>query len=1458
MVEPRRETTVHEYLRVTPTSERLEPESIPRVLDSLHKLTTAGSSGLGEKLNPLHSDTPPRFEFLALSDGPDNPVEFFYGADEHLDTLEKRLRSIYPATFDIERVELDVASRLIQLVEFTKSEFIDLYEAGQLQYDFGPDDQYDLVDENAEDTEGTETTEADPFVDGGTAIDPSTDHYVDVGDTALKLAPPSAIPTDDPLRSLTKPTMTTEGTILARPATDAVSPLGVRWCGSAARKQDWMTSVTPFTAGDTDSELASVDQPGAALASLIDHLMEATAPVAFQAVFQRRESWHSDAEVRKEDLVDGRDTFFQEVVGSFLEVKDQRNDHDDQQLSESISKRIEYIDAKNPKRSFTANIRAIGVPTDDSRDDLNSRMESLLPVFDPLDGPFYEVEGKRLRDSGFREKTKAKNARAALQRLFDRELKTGRGKTCPEFVLGGRELANFLLVPSSEQLTVEGTRGTRAEQQSRNPLPRPHQDLMAEFREGMAIGRAIDETGDPEDVPTRLPPPLLPTHYGRFGTTGSGKSKALINDLLSLYATTDGPTILIDPKGDGMAENYMRAHAAQFGIDDLEENVIHFPLPEILPGFSFFNLEPAMANGRRREDAVQRKADHYEEILKLVMGTERYERATVAPGLIKTLIKALFDEEHGRENGQYRESEDYFAHRQLEHAVDQLWEAGPPQPNLGAAPQSSDEEVIRSLRRQLQADPNTFSNVMGGVGNRLSDISQDTHLRRIFNNTENQFDFRDVLDEQTVILFDLGDLRDEAARIMTGVILTNLEDALQEQNQDASERPEDYVVNLLIDEAASVAVSDIMNNLLEQGRSFRLSVGLSMQFPEQMEAEGGRKAYLNVLNNIGSPLVGKINVDRELAQAMAHEDMDTAEFANRIRSLPRGEWIANLPSPRFGETGPYPFSLDPLSIPAGHPESEQPFTDREEARFNEALTAIRDRADETFGVTSSADPPETETPEEFGEMLDVTDGELDVAITKVVRSVQLRTEAREENKWVAVEAVDDELQRLFEDVDAAAPSYDELSNIRQRSRFLDTTVDVETDELVIRLTEEGEAVATPDTGGVQAAGSHKHNTALEQIEEELTTLGFTASILMQDGSEMPDARATHTDLAETFAIEVETTTPGKPAKVLTNLRKAQEADEVPIFVVRPDDSETYWAKRVEQTLESPVRELQSGDTRFYTTDSNITFNGGATEEGGVTAVRPTTTDGGTQNIWKQENGKIVLEDADGTEHIRVGTLDDLSKDRMPAVCSYDPTAGEYVVYAHGDQRVYASKEAFDEDWTRIKRPFVPEDALPYPEFGEEQYAIVILHDEGESVIYRDDETEPLGTLPDFDLSIAPGEGEASVDDGISETLSKDSVNVEDERSDERADMRSAWEDNPNAAIGYFASEYLREVPDASERTARVYDVYETWAKEQGLSPDSKSWFARRLSNHVEFESTVAKQDGETTRYYKGIEFAEDH
>ena len=948
---------MREYLRVTPTSEGLDSEGIPRVFESLHKLATAGSTGLAQKLNPLHSETPLRFEFLALSGGEDDPVEFFYGADEHLDTLEKRLRSIYPETFDIERIDIDVASRLIQPVEFTRAEFLEHYEAGQLQYEFGPDEQHELVDEDR-DQDQAPATEASPFADGGATVESSAGHFVEVGDTALELAPPSEIPDEQPLTTLEKPTETDEGTILALPTIDAISPVGVRWSGSTTRKNDWMTSLTPFASGDGDDALVAVDQPGATLASLVDHLMEAASPVAFQVVFQRRASWQSDAEVRKEDLVDGRDTFFQEVVGSFLEVEDQRSDHDEKQLSESVEKRIEYIDAKNPKRSFTANIRAVGVPTGaEARDELAAQMDSLRPVFDPVDGPYYEVKGKRLRADGFREKTKEKNAQTALRQLLDREITTGRGKTRPDFVLSGTELANFLLVPSSEQLTVEGTRGTRAEQQSRNPLPWPNPDLVQQFQEGMAIGYALDENGEPRPDPIRVPPDLLTTHYGRFASTGGGKSKAIINDALSLRETTGGPVVIVDPKGDGMCANYLRCHYERFnGLDD----VYQFRVPETVPAFSFFDIRPALEVGRNREDAIQDKVDHFHDILRMIMGREQYGQAFVANEILSYLIKALFDEEYGS---------DVFGLDDLFAAALRM------QRERTVPPVSADNRnVEESLTRHFAKDDHRFQVSMDAVGNRLDKLREDAHLRRIFSHVpeqndageyvDNRFDFREFLDEDATVLFDLGDLRPEAQRAITLLLLSNLWDAVQVRRRDGKTDYEN-LTNLIIEEAAPVASTKLVSEqLLPQGRSFGLSMGLVMQFPGQVRNRNER-AYDEVLNNIKTKLIGNISIERDLAESLAHEDLSPTDLRNRVNTLPSGEWIAQLPSPSFGKTGPAPFSVKPLPIAAGHPESDEPLSVEQEDHFESvALLRLSERTQTQYGLAEA--PSESETTDDEG------------------------------------------------------------------------------------------------------------------------------------------------------------------------------------------------------------------------------------------------------------------------------------------------------------------------------------------------------------------------------------------------------------------------------------------------------------------------------------------------------------
>lgn len=1017
------------YIKVRPSREPLNPDDIVEQLSSLHNLKSREKSPtLKDKLNPLKdsSEFVPVFEFLAVSQGKESPVEFFYGtAESYVNVLKNKLTSAFPSSFDIEVVEVDILEKIIPPEQLAPKDFVKKYEDGKLLFSDDvagtPEDisgeSWDSEDLQTADGGGPEQNQG-----GGASVQESNDLlHLDIAQPSetTKASDEDAVtsneqqmtlnsdqienmdmlkeidatlpdlvslPTEldaDPLKGdIDGPTWTKKGDILARPSLEHGAPIATEWYGKGERKKDWMTTVKMFSK-ITQPESDDI-QDRAPLATLIQHLSDSDYPIAFQVVFKRVEDWTREAEKRKDDLHLNRDTLAQKVKYEVGEVvfgpsrerrRERARDHfedvgesadmgSESPIVGDVGKRRSLIDNKIPGYTFRTNIRAVAVANEHiSEADMRQTMEDLSTTLDHIDGYFYGTEPEIITDDG-----SSKEATKVFHQLINREIATGSGKRRPDMIFNADELGNFVSVPCAENLTVDGVRSTRAEAKARDPLPKPHDDLMQHFhRPGMRIGQALDKNDDPEPVPTQIPPKLLKRHYGRFGATGAGKSKSLINDILSLHENTSGPVILIDPKGDGMPENYMKSHFERYGEEDFKENVIHYPIPEIMPGFTFFNIEPALEQGVRREDAIQNKADHYQELLKMVMGKESYEDSKVAPTIISALIKTLFNEHYVNqktsEGGDSllndRESPNKFTHQHLEKLAKELRLHGLDEG--GELPEPDDEAVKDTLEEQTKGDAHTFSTIMNAVTNRLNYIREDEHLRKIFNNTERKFDFRDHLQDDKVILFDLGHLRDDATMVIAGLILTNLWDALQEADRTVctqghgsiqecrrkakrngldskrldcrEEWSDDHLVNIIIDEAASVAISDIMDKMLEQGRSFHLSVGLSMQFPEQMKGASSIRTYKNVLNNVATKLIAKITLDEEIAKAMAHEGMSIEEFDNRIKALPPGEWIAQLPSPQFMQTGPEPFSLKPLPIPAGHPESDYVLTDEANRRF---------------------------------------------------------------------------------------------------------------------------------------------------------------------------------------------------------------------------------------------------------------------------------------------------------------------------------------------------------------------------------------------------------------------------------------------------------------------------------------------------------------------------------------------
>ena len=990
-----------QYIRVKPTREGINTKDLTENIAALHNVEQRSDGSSGGLLNGLldPDSGKPVFEFLITTGGKDTSIEFFYGVENaDLETLEKRLIQAYPTSFDIERVDFDIRKKVITPEKYEPEEYVDQFESDNLLHN--PEtirgSREDILGDHLSE-EDSHLSEDDIFINNETnEVDDSHELPVLKESGSLEKAQPLVTKNaGTPIDDIPGPAWTEDGSILARPNLEEGTPIGIEWSAIGDRKKDWMTTISHYSARMSNDSEAT--QAKATLSNLIQHLSDVEHPLALQVLFTPMANWKGAANKRKKDLHLNKDSTMgkisheidQALLPADQKVRVRREQARDyypregetarETQSETIGtmgKRAEFIDSKMPHTTFRTTIRAVTVATrDQNQKAVKQSMHRISSSFDGLNGKFYHLNGKLVTNT----KGRFKKDKASLlrHRLINRTPADWekRSKERSSAILNADELCNFIAVPSSETLTAEGSRGTRAEARSRNPLPRPHPDLMEKFHvPGMRVGYSLDEEAKSEEQPTSIAPRLLPTHYLRAATTGGGKSKALINDILSLFENTHGPTILLDPKGDGMTQNYMRAHYERFGAKSLKDDVVHFKLPDHLPGFGFFNIEPKLRDGARRIDAIKNKAEAYEQILKLTMGEESYRRSLVAPTIIKNLIKGLFDKKHGKDRTG-RTSSNKFEHTDLVRAADELKKLNDPNEEGGSIPEVEDDDIHNVLMRHARSDPKEFGAIINAVHNRLERIQGDSYLRRIFTNTDTKFDFRDHLDDDKVILFDLGDLSDGPTKTLTGLILTQLWSALQESKKEKCvmdhdsvdecrekaadpENPDcrepwgdDHVVNLIVDEAASVAVTDIMTTMLEQGRSFNLSLGLSMQFPEQMKRRNDERMYKNVLNNIATLLIGKITMDRDIAKAMAHENIDVEEFRNRIKSLPRGEWILQAPSPTFGVTGPEPISLAPLPIPNGHPESREPLEEQSEETFQHFLdNVIHQRVEDEYAV----------------------------------------------------------------------------------------------------------------------------------------------------------------------------------------------------------------------------------------------------------------------------------------------------------------------------------------------------------------------------------------------------------------------------------------------------------------------------------------------------------------------------
>ena len=750
------------------------------------------------------------------------------------------------------------------------------------------------------------------------------------------------------------------------------STAAVELQATAARTRDWQLPLTAYR-DLVDAEGGDGARPP--LAAVADTLADSPVPAVYQACLRPFRSWERDLVDRIQAIETHTDTVRDQALGAL--AVDWPTE--DTTLPPDDRTRLAGLDERDPDHSFVCSARAVAVGTAAHPDAPATVAREVGGAFADCDGRHHRLQttvssatgppGEHYRD-------------VQARRVHDPSYESFWGRCTP-----GRPSSRGIVVDAGEApgfCLLDGTRLPDAAQRGVDPTPddrtrdpQPPTDRLARYDTGMTLGRPVDGDGATTPTTVRLPPALQTLHLALFGRTGVGKTTALIRALLDNHAATEGLDLVVAPKGDTFATDYLRAHYARFG--DLDD-VVYLDCSEAVPAIPFFDVRDELEAGVPRATAVQETVDHYLEILRAAMGAEQFDRAARSRDVIKHLAMAKFDPLHGTEA---------FSHRDLHDTMRRMADSQSP-------PTVSNDDLAGMLETVTDNTSRTFREIMQGVANRMETLPTDRRLARIFNHVAHpdaettvtnsgsstddpddgarpggpasppHFDLADLLDEDVVVVLDTGGLRSEARRVLTLVILSNLWTALRRRTQrgagtvrdaatdgdastgdgagatgetgDSTETTDtaetgataetasanadpttttttdDPLVNVYLEEAATIANTDLLDTLLSRGRSFDVSVTLAMQFPGQVE-QTAPQAYAELLNDVHTVLSGPVPVDSGLAERFATDDTPSHAVAPRLRALARGEWLTALPA-GFGERAPQPFVLRSAPEPA--------------------------------------------------------------------------------------------------------------------------------------------------------------------------------------------------------------------------------------------------------------------------------------------------------------------------------------------------------------------------------------------------------------------------------------------------------------------------------------------------------------------------------------------------------------
>jgi hypothetical protein len=770
----------------------------------------------------------------------------------------------------------------------------------------------------------------------------------------------SPVPVDEPER----PATTVHPGAAAAPGTTPYAA-GVSYVGQTDRNRDWQTGLTTyeeFVGSTTRSRGRSRsdgnrDTPSTApLATLVATLADADTPALFQVVCRPHPDWTAAADVHADDLQEGTVTTGDRVLEALMPRDQEERRQHEPPLSDR--ERLESIQRRQADRSFCVAARAVALTwTDPAEADRVARQ--LSAELDILSGPSHKIRGVVRTDESLEDTDgpgqavyDALCARECPAPTYDQRLSRLRPGLAGSrgMVVDPAELPGLCLIDGAG-LTNAGQRALAIRRGERASLPLPERDQLTRYDPpGQLLCMPLDSDRQPTGDPLCLPPELQSRHTVVTGDTGSGKSVLMLTAMLSNVPATEGPELLFDYKGDGMARNYLRAHYAVYG--DLED-ILYFDLTEALPALSVLDATPLLDAGLPREEARSRLTGHFEEVVASLMGAETYERAPEAVRALRNHLRALYDPVHG--------DDAVSVHRLYDRLQRTL--------RREVAPPVTDPALQSYFDTLLERDRDVFNRVVGAAASRVETVVTDARIAPLFDYIHSEdgpsLAFSDLIDEDTVVVFDFGGMETRAKQALTLGVLSSLWMALRARSEGTATTADPAQVNLYLDDAKDVVDTSLMETLLAQGRSFGLSLMLGVQYPGQLESPDPEDdTYRELLNETATWVVGNVGTSDDLADVLATEAMGIGDVNRRLSAMRRGEWLVR-PGTGFGEATPRPFLGQSLPAPRGHPASAAPLSEATEDQFRTATKRGRERTRDEYGITHGE--PDVDLAETEGE-----------------------------------------------------------------------------------------------------------------------------------------------------------------------------------------------------------------------------------------------------------------------------------------------------------------------------------------------------------------------------------------------------------------------------------------------------------------------------------------------------------